>query len=464
MKNPLKQAITTLDSFIRSSKLGFTNWTLVVLTSVLLFVYSLPNVIALRHLLLLTTFALALGHFLGAVKEKSRSIIFMIALIMSLQVWMLVIAIFISERPRHSLMEWNGQWLTAVMAFVAGVGLARALMLSELKNPRATVAMVIVIPIFAFLIVNGVFVAYSTILAGELASNQWGIGGQKGIIGYLIILIGPVLIADLVGRQAKRARLLPLQIWGIALVSLLLFFTLMAASSRNGLLVLLLCIILGAAVMIYEVNASWPAKKIITMAVVVLSSVAGALMISYMIDPRWGAFVETIPLAWDIDRDLLWLTSDGLSLPLTRSGQLVDPSQYYRIAWAHEGWRMLMEHPWGVEIARDTFQRLVLEKYGQAGMSHTHNSWLDMGLQVGIIGLLIWGWILGLKARYGWRAWRIDRNPLGLGLAGIVAIYAAHGMLDSIFREHVIQQFMLVAGLLFSAIVFDKKDTKSISG
>jgi len=437
---------------------------LVVLTSTLLFVYSLPNVIALRHLLLLTIFVLALGHFRDAVKIQSQSIRLMIALIVALQIWMLIIVIFISERLWHSLMEWNGQWLTAVMAFVAGVGLARALMQSELKNPRVVIAMIIVIPIFAFLIVNGIFVTYSTILAGELASNQWGIGGQKGIIGYLIILIGPVLIADLVGRQTKNGRLLPLPIWGIALVSLLLFFTLMAASSRNGLLVLLLSIILGAAVIIYEVNASWPAKRIITLACVVLAGVAGALMISYKIDPRWETFLETIPLAWDIDRDLLWLASDGVNLPLTQSGKLVDPSQYYRIAWAHEGWRMLMEHPWGVEIARDTFQRLVLEKYGQAGMSHTHNSWLDMGLQVGIIGLLIWGWILGLNARYGWRAWRIDRNPLGLGLAGLVTIYAAHGMLDSIFREHMIQQFMLAAGLLFSAIVFDKKDTKSISG
>lgn len=464
MKNPLNQAMSTLDSFVRNSKLGFANWMLVLLTSVLLFVYSLPNLIALRNLLLLAIFVLALRHFLEAAKEKSRSIMFMIALIGSLQVWMLIIAISISERPWHSLMEWKGQWLTAVMAFVAGVGLARALMLSKLKNPRATVAMIIVIPIFAFLIVNGIFVTYSTFLAGVLVPEQWGIGGQKGIIGYLLILICPILIADLVSRQKKSSSLLPLPIWGISLVFVLIFFTLIAASSRNGLLVLLLCVILGAAVMIYEVYDLWPIKKIITLAFVALTFVAVAVMVSYKVDPRWENFVETIPLAWDIDRNLNWLVHDGSNLPLTPSGQSVNGSQYFRIAWAHEGWRMLMQHPWGVEIARDVFPRLVQEKYGQGGMSHTHNSWLDMGLQIGILGLLMWGWILGLNARYGWQAWRIDRNPLGLGLAGLVAIYAAHGMLDSIFREHMLQQFMLVAGLLFSAIVFDKKDTKSISG
>jgi len=459
MMKSLRQLESALDSFVRGSKLGFANWMLVVLTSVLLFVYSLPNAIALRYFILLVIFVLAFRHFWAAVKAKSKSMQVMIMLLVFLQVWMLAIAIFISERPLHSLMEWKGQWLTVFMAFVVGVGLARALMLSELKNPRAMVAMIITIPIFAFLIINGIYITYDAILAGGLVHNQWGIGGQKGIIGYLIILIGPILIADLVGRQTKNSGLLPLPIWGTLLVFLLLFFALISASSRNGLLVLLLCGILGAAVTIYEVYASWPTKKIITLVVAVLTCVAAALMVSYKIDPRWGTFVETIPLAWDIDRDLLWLTSDGLSLPLTPSGDPVDPSQYYRIAWAHEGWRMLMEHPWGVEISRDVFQRLVLEKYGQAGMSHTHNSWLDMGLQVGILGLLIWGCIFGLNVRQGWQAWHIHRNPLGIALAGLVTIYAAHGMLDSIFREHATQQFMLVAGLLLAAIIFEKTET-----
>jgi len=438
--------------------LGLANWVLVALVSILFFVFSLPSSTALRNLLLIIVFVMAFKPFWETLQGRSKPLLYVVILFALLQVLALFIAVFKSGRQLHSLLEWKGQWLPAFMMFAAGIGLARVLVQSKLQHPHAVIAMVISIPVLAFLLANGIVVVYATISAGAIISNLWGIGEQKGIVGNLIILLGPILIAEQLSRQVNSRRLLPFPTWGILAVFVLLFFTLFAASSRNGLLILLLCTLWGGWVMVYEVHKSWPAKKVILLVLVALTVVVVALMVSYKFDPRWHTFLETIPLAWDIDRDLFWLRDDGLNLPLTPSGQPVDTSQYYRIAWAHEGWRMLMEHPWGVEIARDAFQRLVLEKYGQAAMAHTHNSWLDMGLQVGIPGLLIWGWILGLKARYGWQVWRAHRSPLGIGLAAMVFIYAAHGMLDSIFREHQIQQFMLAAGLLFGAIALEKRE------
>ncbi|HEY5141679.1 MAG TPA: O-antigen ligase family protein, partial [Methylococcales bacterium] len=184
-------------------------------------------------------------------------------------------------------------------------------------------------------------------------------------------------------------------------------------------------------------------------------------LVSYKTDPRWQNFVETIPIAWDIDHDLLWLNGDENSANvLTPNGKHVDPTAYTRIAWAHEGWRMLMAHPWGLEIARDTFHKLELAKYGHAGMAHSHNSWIDLGLEVGIPGLLLWALILLLMARFGWQVWHTHKEPLGLALAVLVIMYAVRGLLDSIFRDHEVEQFMLVAGLLFSTLSFEKEENK----
>lgn len=108
--------------------------------------------------------------------------------------------------------------------------------------------------------------------------------------------------------------------------------------------------------------------------------------------------------------------------------------------------------PLGMEISRDTFHKLVLEKYGRAGMAHSHNSWIDLGVEIGIPGLTIWGLVLLLLTQSGWRAWRADQEPLGLGLAVLVIMFTVRGLLDSIFRDHEIEQFMLVAGLLLSTL------------
>jgi len=74
------------------------------------------------------------------------------------------------------------------------------------------------------------------------------------------------------------------------------------------------------------------------------------------------------------------------------------------------------------------------------------------------VGVLLWGWVLLLLAKYGWSWWRIHQEPLGLAFAVLVIMFAVRGMMDSIFRDHEIVQFMMVAGLLLSSLSFKKTD------
>lgn len=450
------QSWSTLKTNIQDKQLSFPVWMLLGLSGVLLFVFSLPHAMALRKLLLLIAFLVAFKYFLAALKNNPKPLTSAVLIFILLQVWMLVIAGFVSNQAWASFSEWRGQWLPTLMSFVIGIGLARVLMLSRLEKPCAAIALTIAIPITLFLCINAVVIVFDLIQAGKFAPNQFGIGGQKGITGYQITLLLPILMADLLSRMAKGNRLLPVPVWIIVAVFVLVLFNLIAASSRNGLLILLLAIFLGAVVMLPEIRKSYSAKKIISVGLAALVFVSAIALVSYKTDSRWQTFVETLPIAWDIDRDLRWLDGDGLILPLTPSGQQVDTSEYYRIAWVREGWRMLMANPWGTEISRDTFYNLVLEKYGRAGMAHSHNSWIDLGLQVGIPGLLLWGCTLWLLAKFGWRAWRMHKEPLGMALVLMVIMFAIHGLIDSIFRDHAIEQFMLAAGLLICVLSFGK--------
>jgi O-Antigen ligase len=453
----LNQSWTRISSFFQEKQLSFASWMLLLLSGILQFIFSLPHVIALRKLLLLIAFLIAFKYFWEALLKKPKPLLPAVLIFVLLQVWMLVIAGAISNQPFASFSEWKGQWLPAFMSFVVGIGLARTLTLSKLKDPRVAVVMSILIPITIYLCVNAIVIVHDWILAGAFLPSLAGLGDHHGISGYLVALLEPILFADMLSRLVKGNRLLPVPGWVISAILIFAVCTLLATTNRNGILIMLLTFILVTAMMISEIRKVYSPKKIIAFVLSTLVFILAIAFVSYKIDPRWQNFIETVPIAWNIDHDLLWLNGDDASVvPLTPSGKQVDISEYSRIAWAHEGWRMLMAHPWGMEIARDTFHKLELAKYGHAGMAHSHNSWIDFGLEVGIPGLLLWGWILLLLAQFGWRTWRTHKEPLGLALAVLVIMFAVRGLLDSIFRDHEIEQFMLVAGLLFGALSFGK--------
>lgn len=454
----LSQSWSTMSSFFQNKQLSFAGWMLLWLTGILLFVFSLPHVMALRKLLLLIAFLLAFKSFWDALRKQPKPLLSAVVIFVLLQVWMLVVAGFIANQPVASFSVWIGQWLPTMMSFVIGVGLAHTLMLSKLKAPRVVVAMSILIPITIYLSVNAVVLIHEMILTGKFIPQGLlgGIADHHGISGHLLALLEPILIADILSRLLKGNRLLPVSGWIISAILTLGLATLIATTNRNGILIMLLAVILGVAMTISEIRKVYSAKKIITFTLATLIFVLAMAVVSYKTDPRWQTFIETLPIAWDIDHDLLWLNgNDASTAPFTPSGKQVDISEYNRIALAHEGWRMLMAHPWGMEIARDTFHKLELAKYGRAEMAHSHNSWIDFGLNVGIQGVLLWAVFLILLAQKGWRTWKNQNEPLGLALAVLVIMFAASGLIDSIFRDHEIEQFMLVAGLLFSALAFE---------
>lgn len=431
-----------------------------LLSTGLLFIFSLPHVMALRSLLLVAAFLVCVRAFWRTLRAKQSTLVFVTMVYALLQIWMLVVALFIADQPTLSLLEWERQWLTTTLSLIIGMGLAAMLMRAHPRQPLTVIALTVAVPVAILVVVNNTVVLYAMIRQGAFITHHPGITDHTANIGYAIALLAPLLIADILSRIVKHTRLLPLTVWGSSLAWLMVVFALVTATSRNGLLTLLLVIILGGGVILYELGKIYTLKRIAAVFLMVITLIAGYVGIAFETDPRWHNFLETVPIAWNIDRDTLWLNYDQQNMPLTPSGKVVEASAYYRIAWAHEAWRMLLAHPWGTEISRNTFHDLVLTKYGNAQMSHSHNGWLDFGLNFGFPGLLLWAAFFFLLARRGWRTWKKHREPLGLALTLLVILFTFRALLDSIFRDHMVEQFMLVAGLLLGALTFRKQQAR----
>lgn len=458
----MRQFYVKLRNDLQEKQLSFASLVLIFLSGTLQFIFSLSHSIALRKLILAIAFLIAFKWFWQAWQKKPKPLVSAVILFALLQLWMIVVAGVMSTQPLASFSEWKGQWLPVLLAFIVGIGLARALAVTKLKDPRAVITMSIVIPITIYLLLNAIVIVDDWITAERFLPNLGGLGDHHGISGYLVALLEPLLMVDLLSRMAKGGRLIPVSGWVSLAIFMLVIGTLIGTTNRNGLVSTFLTAGLAIMLMMPEIRKFYSRKWIITFILATLALVSAIFLVSYKVDSRWQNIVETIPIAWDIDSDLIWLNGDGTDLPVSPDGEQVDVSLYSRIAWAHEGWRMLKAHPWGMEIARDTFHKLELAKYGHAGMSHSHNSWIDLGLEIGIQGLLLWGGLLLILAKFGWRAWRTDKEPLGLALAVLVTMFAVRGMMDSIFRDHEVVQFMLVASLLFGILVFRKPDTAKL--
>jgi hypothetical protein len=449
---PLKAFGILKRSYIQETQLGRRGWFLLLSCVSLLYVFSLPGVMAIRSVLLLFAFILSFKFLKKILQVKPKPLLIVFTLFILLLIWMLTISLFIAKHPAVSIAEWKGQWLITFLVFIIGTALSCALSLSRMRLPT-TVAMTILIPVTLYMLTNAIVITYDMIRAGEFLTQQAGISMHKAIIGFLIALIEPLIVTDSVLRIIKRRPLFPFSEWGVGILLMLVLFSLFTATARNGIIIMFVALLLGCVLTYGEIYKTYSLRRILTFLLGTIFSLSLLSFASYKVDPRWQGFIETVPVAWDIDNNKQWLDINGsLGLPNAASGKPVEASAYYRIAWAHEGWRLLMAHPWGTEISRSAFHDIEVLKNPSMNIPYSHNSWLDFGLQVGIPGLVLWVLILFYLGWNGWQSWKIERDPLGLSLALLVIMFSLRGMLDETFREQIIHQFALVAGLLFGSL------------
>ena len=125
--------------------------------------------------------------------------------------------------------------------------------------------------------------------------------------------------------------------------------------------------------------------------------------------------------------------------------------------------RFLSQNPLGTEVSRDAFKSLVSANYATTLVGHPHNSYLDLGISVGLPGLAIWLAFQGTLIWFGWKSFRRWKNPAGIALVMVVLGFALRSLLDSIVRDHIIQEFMLTCALLIGCIEAYRADKVPIA-
>jgi hypothetical protein len=423
-------------------------WLAVATLAALFFVWPVTHTTGIRNALLV----LCLLQFGVLVFRKDgprllSGLAIPVRIYLALIVWLLVVALFISDHTVWSLKEIHEDWLKVTLALVLGllVGVASS---DSLRTSRYLVAGAII----AALELHVIYIDITGILQwariGQMPARLAGFSEHVGYSNNVVLMLLTLLLAEAYSRLNRRRGALAVPNWVFATILGAGIVALVFAWARNG-IVELSCV-LGVLIVLYwrEHRSSPTSRRRLGVAMLFGAGALLAAVWGFIEDPRTSMLFQDIPIALDTATHKAWLDQSKYPLPKHADGTDVSHSNYMRIAWAKEGIILVLEKPLGVGYGRDAFGRALRTKGGGDMNGSSHSGWLDLAIGAGIPGVLLWCMFLASVAHIGLRRYRSDGSVYGLALLLVTVGFSIRMLVDSVNYDHVFQQFMFVTGLL----------------
>lgn len=424
----------------------------------LMFVWPIPHTIALRNLLLfLSLLIFAWSAYLERpATEWVRPVRLPVTLYLVLTVWLVLEALLVSNETAWSLSEIGGQWFKGASALAIGGLAALAVREKGIITHRS-----LMLVVFGALFAHVAYVVGADIAGwfgtGALARRVQGLTEGPDKMNYLTNMLLAILTAEAFFRRAFRRRLLPLPGWLLLAAIGLTGFSSYVEGMRNGMVAALF--LFASTGSLYWFERRKKAKRGILLAgLAVFTLACGAFgYLGYKADPRWQTLGESVDLALDTQQHKAWLDMRKYPLPKLASGQEVEPSAYLRAAWMKEGVILALEHPLGLGFGRNAFGHGIKEKYGEGG-GHSHSGLLDMAIGAGIPGAFLWAAFLLSLIYLAASTYFRRKNPYAMILFFLVTGYFSRMLVDSVVRDHMLEQFMFLVGLFALLMLKEGRD------
>ena len=189
-------------------------------------------------------------------------------------------------------------------------------------------------------------------------------------------------------------------------------------------------------------------------------------------DYRWHSMMDKVVAGVQIN-DPFETLCNGLSSAdeLSIRNSLKDESQEYvddvifglrrqdggRILLMRVGIDFVLENPFGFDGSRHSYKNLMIDKCGHIPslkFAHTHQSWMDLSLAIGWIGVALFGSIFINFAIFSIKSFRNSKNIDLLVVLLITSIFwFTRGFFDSLFREHYLEMQALVVSYIYIKLV-----------
>jgi O-antigen ligase len=421
-----------------------------VLAGLYLAVLPMSGTIALRNLVL----ALLLVFTFRGVLQSWRKL----GLAWPVVLWGCYVLLFplFAEDSASAWQSLASQWGRSLLALIAGAGVATVV--ADRMRGRAPEALLLLalasaIPLLIHLCMLGAELGRT----GAIPWGNWGRERHHADLGYAaghaVILLTVLMI---IGAQKLR--------WSALLLVVFSLLSLLLAGSRAGLLFGVLIIALGLTIP-YAVGG-WRKHRAMTAWVLVVLTLCSVLFaVAFKVDPRWERTVTQANSAWA--GDAIQIECEGQDpMEVTHSSRAL-MGDGVRILLLRAGLDLALQHPWGLDGSKQAYQRRLRQVCATPAflMEHTHNGWLDTALAIGWAGAALYLLLLLHFLRLGWmqRLRNGVLNPWALVLVFASLFWILRGMLDSVYRDHMLEMQGFLLAYAAMALRLGSSKTSSIN-
>ncbi|OYY59261.1 MAG: hypothetical protein B7Y05_05935 [Polynucleobacter sp. 24-46-87] len=359
----------------------------------LLFIWVIPNTIALRHILLVIGCLSAIGLIQTYWSELNGFKIQILPLlcIFGLFSWVLIHYFYFSLNPDLELSEIKGLWIRSFIGSIAAIGLA----ISILKFPKLRTYFYIALFSTPAINIASYFWA-SFVNGGLLKPNDfiWFLF-TKIETSYFGSVAGAIAVGNLIVlllQKNSQPKLLPIILWLSGLI--LVLISALMSTTKNGISTALALCLLLTLVVVANIFFSGKKSKVTSGCFAV-----ALLIVSYGVweshnfqeHKAWEAIFQDAALGIDIDKNLQWQKIEGsVELPRNSLGKPAVSSTYTRFAYAAVGIRLIAKYPLGYGSINRSFTGILdLAKIPHEHESQAHSGWIDFGLAFGVPGLML---------------------------------------------------------------------------
>ena len=369
---------------------------LTYIACIVLFIWAIPNTIALRNILLLagsiiSVFIILFNHHLWVQSQKKW---YPLLALLLLYLWALVHYEFFSLNPELEFSELKSIWIRALAGSL--IALALPICFKEDRDLRGYFFLFL----FSTPIINVVLYIYACIISGDILTPQ------DYIVGFYFKKIETVFFGSLAGAVAAAnlalifsAHLqnltskinLKIFFWVAGLF--LCFLSSVLSNTKNGIIILLFIVfLLGLYLLLRGIKKRSNTKSSITLVIgLILFSIVALRTHTHFSTGGWNNLIADMKIAVNIDDYLKWKVEQHDSpLPINEYGSVVSGSTYMRVAWAMVGIRLIESHPLGYGSINASYNGLLNLKGTDLGQhGQTHSGWVDFGLAYGVPGLTL---------------------------------------------------------------------------
>jgi hypothetical protein len=359
----------------------------------LLFIWVVPNTIALRHVLLAIAFLSSLMVMKANAELfiRVKAAITPLVVLSLLFVWVGIHYVFFSLNPELELKEITSLWVRTALGFVAAIGLG----ISLRKYPELIKFFYLGVFLTPILNVGSYF--YASYLKGAFLPPGAIIFFLFAKIetAYFGALAGAVAVGNLIQlltnkTQKNNKKYIFLFSAGLVLV----MASSILSSTKNGVAIqVFLCLFLAVALIGSYIASSqfFNVKNLTVIGSILLTVGFAAHFHEKTTSAGWKTIFADVAVAIDIDQHTQWQKDMALvTAPVNSLDREVVMNTYARAAWAAVGVRLISQYPFGYGSINQSFVGLqAVANVKTIYSGQVHSGWIDFGLAFGIPGLVI---------------------------------------------------------------------------